>query len=240
MQRRETLRAEGEDLVLRGQDAELVRSDRLGEKRWQPGSGEEVQQAAIAVGRHVQRVQRCLENVPRRSPAETSSKRQLDDRRQRAVDEPLVRGILEHTQIAGEELHLDDHESKSECHDETGYRVGCVVPRHEFLRFVVRVRASGSNLDGHRSRADVGDREDEFVGVHVQEAHRGQFKKEQFESIDRAEEEVDLEVERIGHPREGDHNDRHAHRRLTRDQIPGLDTVASGKRVLVRLLLFDG
>lgn len=235
MQRRETLWAEGEDLVLRGQDAELVRSDRLGEKRWQSGSGEEVQQAAIAVDRNVQRVQRCLENVPRRSPAETSGKRQLDDRH--AVDEPLIRGILEHTQIAGEELHLDESKSFSECHDETGYRVGCVVPRHEFLRFVVRVRASGSNLDGHRSLADVGDREDEFVGVHVQKAYRGQFKEEQFESIDRAEEEVDLEVERIGHPREGDHNDRHAYRRPTRDQIPGLDTVASGKRTLVQLFV---
>lgn len=229
MQRREALRPEREDLVPRGQDTELVRSDRLGEKYW-AGLGEEVQQATIAIGRHVQRVQR-LENVPERSTE--IWKRQLDDQSKWLDDRLLVRGVLD-TQIVGEELPLDHEYGSKFFGDEAGYRVGRVVPRHEFLRFLVGLRASGSYLDGRRSRANVGDRKDEFVGVHVQETDRGQFKEEQFEPIDRAEEEVDLEIERIGDPREGDDNDRRAHRRPTRNQIPRLDTVASGKsRILL-------
>lgn len=216
MQRGEdAVRPEGEDLVPRGQDAELVRPDRLRAKR-RPGCGEEVQQATVAVGRHraVQRVHQRPENVP----AE----------RQRDGDRVPVRGVPD-PEIVGEELRLERGPKLPA--DESGCRrVGRVVPRHELLRFPVR--ASGSYDDGRRSRADVGHREDEFVGVHVQEARRGQPKEEQFEPIDRAEEEVHLEIERIGDPREGDDNDRRAHRRPARNQVPRLDTVASGKRVL--------
>lgn len=197
VQRREALRAEGEGLVPRGQDAELVRLDRLGEKR-RPGAGEEVQQATVAV----QRVRR-LEN----------------ERWSR------LRGIHSAAQVGGEQLLG----LGSKFPDEGGPRVGRVVPRHELLRLLVGVRAPGPRLGGRRSRADVGDLEDELVGVHVQEARRGQFEEEQFEPADRAEEEVDLETEGIGDPREGDDNDRRAHRRPTRNQVPRLDTVASGK-----------
>lgn len=203
VQRREALRAEGEGLVPRGQDAELVRPDRLGEER-RPGAGEEVQQARVAVQRG-----RRLENVGERC-AERWSR---------------LRGIHAAAQVGGEQLLG----LGSKLPDEGGPRVGRVVPRHELLRLLVGVRAPGPRLGGRRSRADVGDLEDQLVGVHVQEARRGQFEEEQFEPTDRAEEEVDLETERIGDPREGDDNDRRAHRRPTRNQVPRLDTVASGK-----------